>query len=89
VFFVVLLFLPEGGPCSTLFLLVIGYAAFSITVREVERAWRNMGRPKVLGGRARLYHEVAERCLRAAERYPFAGDSLRREADYYRRKMRR
>ena len=87
VFFVVLLLVPDtGGVCSTIFLLVIGYAAFSIFASTLARTWRRPPRP---GGRARLYRDVAARCLRAAERYPFAGDRLRREADYYRRKMRR
>ena len=86
VFFVLLLFVPDtGGPCSTLSLLALGYAAFSILASAVARAW--VRRPPRLEGRARLYHDVARRCLRAAEMYPFAGDRLRREADYYRRKM--
>jgi hypothetical protein len=60
VFFVVLLlFLPEGGPCSTLTIIVLGYAAFSIMVSAIEGAWPR----RRLGERARLYHDVAERCL--------------------------
>ena len=86
VFFVVFLFLPEGDLCSTIFLLVIGYAAFSIFASTLARTWK---RPTRLEGRARLYRDVSERCLRAAGRYPFAGDRLRREANYYRREMRR
>jgi hypothetical protein len=90
VFFVVLLlFLPEGGPCSTLVIVVLGYAAFSIFASSVAEAWRNVAPPKTLEGRARLYRDVAARCLRAAEMYPFAGDNLRREARYYEHRMRR
>ena len=85
----VLLFLPEGGPCSTLVILVLGYAAFSIFASSVAEAWRNVAPPKTLQGRARLYRDVAVRCLRAAERYPFAGDNLRQEARYYEHRMRR
>jgi hypothetical protein len=86
VFFVVLLlFLPEGDLCSTLTIVVLGYAAFSIMVSAIEGAWPR----RRLGERARLYRDVAARCLRAAERYPFAGDSLRREARYYEHRMRR
>jgi hypothetical protein len=86
VFFVLLLFLPEGDVCSTLSILVPGYAAFSITVTAVAGAWP---RRRPIEGRARLYRGVAERCREAAGRYPFAGDGLRREAGYYHRKMRR
>ena len=83
-----LLFLPDtGGPCSTLALLVLGYAAFSILVTAIEGAWPR--RKAQLEGRARLYRDIAERCLEAAKRYPRSGDQLRREADYYRRKMTR
>ena len=88
---VLLAFLPDtGGVCSILVIIVLGYTAFSILVTAIERAWRNVApsrRPKVLEGRARLYRNVAERCLRAAERHPFAGDSLRREADCNRSSM--
>ena len=93
VFLVVLpVFLPDtGGVCSTLVIVVLGYAAFSITVTAIDGAWRNVAprRPSRPEGRACLYHDIAERCLRAAKRYPFAGDSLRREARYYRWKMRK
>ena len=89
---VLLVFLPDtGGVCSTLVVVVLGYAAFSIFASAVEGAWRNIAPPrrsKEPEGRARLYYDISERCLRAAERYPFAGDSLRREADYYRRRSR-
>jgi len=88
VFFVVLLlFLPEGDLCSTLVIVVLGYAAFSIFASSVAEAWRNVAPPKTLQGRARLYRDVAARCLRAAGRYPFAGDNLRREARYYERRI--
>ena len=78
---VVLLAFPTGGVCSTLAIIVLGYTAFSILATAIDGAWRNVApsRPKALEGRARLYRDVAERCLRAAERYPFAGDNLRRE----------
>ena len=89
---VVLAFLPDtGGVCSTLAIIVLGYAAFSILATAIADFWRNVApsRPHALEGRARLYRDVAERCLEAVERYPFAGDSLRREARYYRWKMRK
>ncbi len=67
---VVLLAFPTGGVCSTLAIVVLGYAAFSILVTAIEGAWPR----RRLEGRARLYHNVAARCLQAAERYPFAGN---------------
>jgi hypothetical protein len=44
VFLVVLLtFLPDtGGVCSTLVIIVLGYAAFSVLASAIAEAWRNM-----------------------------------------------
>jgi hypothetical protein len=77
---VLLLFLPDtGGVCSTLTIVVLGYVAFNIVATVVADFWSNRPRrQQKIEGRARLYRDVAERCMRATERYPFAGDSLRR-----------